>query len=270
MKRAKGAGSRPGRDSSGRRASVSDTAFKVFANVCLRAELASGWLEFERAGLARELGKSRSTLGRCLRELAGKGVCELEAAPNQHRVSCLRVRPQYWPYEAREEEPVRQPARDGPGTDGGGATTYLSEVRRLFCQPACVQGPFGPADERLLTNWHRAGMPLETVRRAILMGSVRKAMSLLDRLDGEPIRSLRYFATPLAETRTESFPASYWRHLEFNPAPLRAGVAGPASRSRRRCPSRFGIGKPVQKGMGALIRDRGGGQGGDRMMMPWL
>ena len=52
------------------------------------------------------------------------------------------------------------------------------------------------------TGRHR-GVSLETVRRAILLGSVRKSMSLLDQPDGEPVRS-------------ESFPRSYWQHLEFN------------------------------------------------------
>ena len=41
-------------------------------------------------------------------------------------------------------------------------------------------------------------------------------MSLLDRPGGEPVRSRRYFAGLLEEVRTESFPPSYWRHLEFN------------------------------------------------------
>ena len=86
----------------------------------------------------------------------------------------------------------------------------------MFCQPACVQGRFGAADERLAAAWQRAGVPLETVRRAILLGSVRKSMSLLDRPGGEPVRSLRYFAGLLEEVRTESFPESYWGHLEFN------------------------------------------------------
>ena len=62
----------------------------------------------------------------------------------------------------------------------------------------------------------RTGVSLATVQRAILLGSVRKSMSLLDRPDGEPVRSLRYFASLLQEVRTESFPASYWQHLEFN------------------------------------------------------
>lgn len=33
---------------------------------------------------------------------------------------------------------------------------------------------------------------------------------------GEPVRSLYYVAGPLEEVGTESFPASWWRHLEFN------------------------------------------------------
>ena len=161
---------------------LSDAAFKVFVHVCLRAERASGCLEFRRRELARAVGKSRSTLGRCLRELAGKGVCELEAAANQHGVSRLRVRPRYWPYEVREEPARKQePAeREGPRT-AGEASAYVAEVRRLFRQPACVQGRFGTADERLAADWQRAGVALETVRRAILLGSVRKSMSLLDR-----------------------------------------------------------------------------------------
>ena len=77
--------------------------------------------------------------------------------------------------------------------------------------PACKA-----ASERPTSAWQRAGVPLETVRRAILLGSVRKSISLLDRPGGEPVRSLRYFAGLLEEVRTESFPDSYWGHLEFN------------------------------------------------------
>ena len=190
---------------------LSDAAFKVFVQVCLRAGRADGCLEFERDGLARELGKSRSTLGRCLRELEAKRICELEAAANQHRRSRLRVRAEYWPYEIAAE-----PAEPGPDPESPGPSAYVAEVRRLFQEPACVQGRFGPADERLAADWQAAGVSLETVRRAILLGSVRKSMSLLDRPDGEPVRSLRYFARLLEEVRSESFPPSYWQHLEFN------------------------------------------------------
>ena len=74
----------------------------------------------------------------------------------------------------------------------------------MFCEPARMQGRFGPADERLAVDWHRRGMSLETVRRAILVGSARKSMSLLDHPGGEPVRSLRYFARLLEEVRTDS------------------------------------------------------------------
>ena len=107
------------------------------------------------------------------------------------------------------------------------------------------------------------------MRRAILLGSVRKSMSLLDRPGEEPARSLRYFAGPLDEVRTKSFPVSHWRHLEFNLAPLRAGVLGPDCRSRPRYPSRFGTGKPDLQEPGGPIRNSSGGPGGDGTMMSW-
>ena len=190
---------------------LSDAAFKVFAFVCLRAGRADGCLEFERDTLARDLGKSRSTLGRCLRELAAKGICEVQGAPNQHHRSRLRVRWEYWPYEVVAERDGGQPGQ--PAMDVRG---YVAEVRRMFAEPGCVQGGFGPADQGLAAAWQRAGVSLETVRRAILLGSVRKSMSLLDRPGGEPVRSLRYFASLVEEVRTESFPDSYWQHLEFH------------------------------------------------------
>ena len=99
-----------------------------------------------------------------------------------------------------------------------------------------MEGRFGPADERLAADWQRAGVPLEMVRRAILLGSVRKSMSLLDRPGGEPVRSLRYFASLLEEVRTESFPDSYWRHIEFNLRRLRAALGGTGPSNEREVP----------------------------------
>ena len=156
---------------------LSDAAFKVFAHVCLTAARADGSLEFERDGLAKQLGKSRSTLGRCLRELVAKQVCEWEAAPNQYRRSRLRVCPQYWPYEVVAQTVGQQAAPQSPSVD---ASAYVAEVRKMFRAPACVQGRFGSDDERLAADWQRAGVSLATVQRAILLGSVRKSMSLLD------------------------------------------------------------------------------------------
>ena len=195
---------------------VSDASFKVFAYVCLRAERTSGCLEFERRALARRLGKSEATLGRCLRELASKGICELQAAPNQHRGSRLQIRPEYWPYHGPGAGTGgRSRSVTARGESAGPVTAFVAEVRRMFRQPACVQGVFGPADERLAAEWHRAGVSLETVRRAILLGSARKSLSMLDRPGSEPVQSLRYFERLVEAVRNQSWSATYWEHVEL-------------------------------------------------------
>lgn len=51
--------------------------------------------------------------------------------------------------------------------------------------------------------------------RAILLGWSRESMSLIDRPEGQPIRSLAYFETVLAEVPEEPIPSSsWWQHLE--------------------------------------------------------
>ena len=187
---------------------LSDGAFKLFAWICLHAERPSGELAFERAALARSLGKSRSALGRHLAELAASRVCEIEPAPNQHRASRLRVLPAFWPYQAAPPRP--------PAAPDGSCAAYVERVRQLLARPSCVQAPFTAADERLAAAWHRAGIPLETVRHALLLGCLRKSFALIDRPDAQPIGSLRYFEGPLEEVRGGSFPTAYWQHVESN------------------------------------------------------
>ena len=187
---------------------LGDGAFKVYAWACLQADRASGQLAFERADLARRLGQSRSALGRHLRELVRTGVCALETAPNQHRRSLLSVPAAYWPYAAAGPRPPEPVTTDAAG--------YVAAVRAVFLAPACVQTDFGPADEQLARSWHAAGVDLTAVRRAILLGSVRKQMALLGREGGQPVRSLQYFAPLLREVQGGSFPPAYWQHLEHS------------------------------------------------------
>ena len=187
---------------------LSDGAFKLYAYACLQAERATGRLVFERADLARQLGKSRSALGRHLRELVRAGVCELRTAPNQHRGSVLAVRAAYWPYRATGNPPPASPPAD--------PAAYVEAVREAFLAPTCVQASFGPADERLASAWHASGVPLQTVRRAILLGCVRKSMALIERPGAPPVGRLAYFEPLLREVQRERFPAAYWQHLQFN------------------------------------------------------
>ena len=189
---------------------LSDAAFKLYAWICLHAERGSGRLDFDRSELARRLGRSRSALGRHLRELQSAGVCELLAAPNQHRRSRLAIRDAWWPYER---------TREGPGQPAAGQSAeraYVDRVRRLFAGASCVQGTFTPSDARLAAAWHARGIAIETVRRAWLLGCTRKSFSLIDRPSAAPIRSLRYFAPLLEEVLAEDFPPDYWAHLQIN------------------------------------------------------
>ncbi len=137
---------------------LSDAAFKVFAYVCLRAGRADGCLEFERDGLAREVGKSRSTLGRCLRELAAKGVCEWEAAPNQHRRSWLRVRPEYWPYEVQAEAAGQEP---DPQSLGLGQRCRQSRMSPKSGGCSGSRRAYRACSGRLTSAWRRTGTEQE-------------------------------------------------------------------------------------------------------------
>ena len=109
-----------------------------------------------------------------------------------------------------------QPARGRARPEGSDVAAYVGTVRRWFCQLTCVEGQFGSADERLARDWQRAGVPPETVRRAILPGSVSKSMGLPDRPAGNRCAACATSRARWKETRTESFPASYWQHLEFS------------------------------------------------------
>ena len=62
---------------------------------------------------------------------------------------------------------------------------------------------------------HQARVDLARVRRAILLSTARKSMASINPPDGEPIRSLAYFQSLLAEGRGESLPPPCWRHFDF-------------------------------------------------------
>ena len=133
----------------------------------------------------------------------------------------MMVRPEYWPYAGREGQPSQPSMSRGivtgvAGESGGELGAYVERVREMCSKPACVQAGFGPANERLAADWQRAGVSLETVRRAILLGSVRKLMSMIDRLGSKPVRSLRYFAGLVEEVRQERMTAGFWQHLEIS------------------------------------------------------
>lgn len=85
---------------------------------------------------------------------------------------------------------------------------YVTRGRQLFGHLLCVQGRFGVVDERLARQCQRTGVSLESVRQAILQGSVRKSQTLFAHPQSEPLRSLRYFVGPLEGACAEDVPTS--------------------------------------------------------------
>lgn len=174
---------------------LSDGAFKLFVWLSLHAERASGVLTISAADLARTLGKSQEDILRCLAELNESGVCRWL---DQNR---LEIQDRFWPYE-------RSAARDAADPQ-----TYVAAVRRMFLSWACVRSSFTSADDQIALQWRRRGVSLQCVERAILLGTLRKYVALVNHNGGTPITTLHYFSQLIEEvTRMDASP-DYWKYL---------------------------------------------------------
>ena len=174
---------------------LSDATFKLFVWLCLHAERRRGVLSATPAELARALGKQESEIHLALQELERQGVCTLRADGG------LEIRDRFWPYQRK----VDATARDEP-------RRYVETVKRLFLERRCVQSSFTAADEKLALSLYHRGVSLTHVERAILLGAVRKYITLLQNGRGTPISSLPYFTNLFEEVQQEISP-SYWTYV---------------------------------------------------------
>ena len=181
---------------------LSDGAFKLFVWVCLHADRRSARLRFRHGELARRLGKSPRSITSYLRELQLKRVCQVQAAPNQHRMGSIEIADRFWPYHKQNAE-----------TTSNGQANYIEQVRKLFLSRSCVQATFSPADERLAAEWQQRRVPLARIEHAYLLGCARKYVALATQPATPLISSLRYFTNLLAEVAELSVSDRYWRHL---------------------------------------------------------
>ena len=83
---------------------LSDGAFKLFVYVSLAAERSTGRFVFRQGELAKALNKSRRSIGKYLRELEEKQLCQISLSSNQHATGTLQIRGDYWPYERSSED----------------------------------------------------------------------------------------------------------------------------------------------------------------------
>jgi hypothetical protein len=184
---------------------VSDTAFKLYVHVCLSANRHTGCLVTSRIEMARAVKQSPESVATSLAELEDCGVCAVAGNGNENLA--LEISDRFWPYQ-------KQP---NPGCTRGAETEFVGKVRALFLAPACVQASFSAADEKIAIQLHRRGVQLEQMARAILLGSARKYVSMLNAGVRAPITSLQYFADVIDEVIRSPIPESYWE-------PLRAKV----------------------------------------------
>jgi hypothetical protein len=176
---------------------LSDAAFKLFLWVCLHAGRASGSLKASASELARALRKTESEIEGSIAELIQTGVCRLLGK------GTIEIQDRFWPYERERPETIVN------------SETYIAEVRRMFLRWPCVQSVFTAADEKLATDWSRRGIPLQQVERAILLGTIRKYVALINHQGGTPITSLHYFSELIDEAASPEIPAGYWGYLEY-------------------------------------------------------
>jgi hypothetical protein len=182
---------------------LSDGAFKLFVWLCLHAERGRGCLSVSVSRIAAVLHKTEEQVQAYLLELCRVGVCQ------RGPTNLIIIRDSFWPY-TRPEASVSSET----------AAAYVAEVKRTFLARRCVSSAFTPADDRIAAEWHRGGVPLECIERAILLGCLRKHASLINHRSGTPITTLGYFRSLIGEVSASSASADYWRYVRMRLADL--------------------------------------------------
>jgi len=181
---------------------LSDSAFRLYAWLCLNADRYTGRIRIPVAEMAQVLGKSEDQIEAARGELLARGVCgcglDLE----------LEIADRYWPYQ-------KQPSRSAP-------QEYVAQVRKLLSEPACVRCRFTAADERLARELYRRGVSLTQIARAIWLGCARKYTTLLSNPTAPmPIASLSYFAAVIEEVVAQANTSdAYWSYIRRKAATL--------------------------------------------------
>jgi hypothetical protein len=182
---------------------LTDGAFKVFMHVCLNAERSTGILHTTQVELARNLKKSHGTIRKYLVEME-KASISMNSFSNSPRTrGSVQISPAYWPYENGTE--------DKPDD---AADQFVSEIRTMLQERACVRSSCSAADEVLARQWFDAAVPLDRIRQAILLGCARKYVAWRNNpaVQG-PISSLRYFAPIIEEINQQKLDPDYWEFL---------------------------------------------------------
>jgi hypothetical protein len=182
---------------------LTDGAFKIFMHICLNAERETGILHTTQVELARNLRKANGSIRKYLVEMEKAGICRNSFNNSPLTRGSVQISPQYWPYQ-----------REVAHKQDDEAERYVSEIRTMLQERACVRSSFSAADEVLARQWFNAAIPLERIRQAILLGCARKYVAWRnDPAIQGPISTLRYFASIIEEIAKQKLSPDYWDFL---------------------------------------------------------
>jgi len=176
---------------------LSAEAFKLYLYLCLHAERQTGRIDWDPEDAARQFAGGGEEVRAAMEELCRQQVCTPAGA------GAVEIVDRFWPYE--------KPTQPEPGSD---LASYVQQVRQLLLRPACVCASFSSADERLAANFHRRGVTLAQIERAIWLGCARKYVALLNGQTPMLITSLHYFTGLVDEVMATSVADSYWLHVQ--------------------------------------------------------
>ncbi len=176
---------------------LSDAAFKLFVWLCLHAERNRGCIAARPVELGRALRRSEAEVQTNLQELLQKGICVWRSD------GLLEIADRFWPYQRTPDPASHDEQR-----------VYINRVKLCLLQRSCVRNVFTAADEKLAGQFHRDGLPIVDVERAILLGSLRKYSAWINHGGGIPITTLYYFTDLFAEVRQE-VSEQYWHYVAF-------------------------------------------------------
>ena len=183
---------------------LSGGAFKLFVFLCLNADRQTASYTGSQRSLASAIGKSKPATEEYIAELKNKGFCSVRPSRIPYVGTGFRICDKYWPYQTANGNSVEEDSGD-----------YVNAVRDLFLGLGCTSGRFGPPEAGQARNLEKRGVSLQELEDAMIIGACRKYVSWLSNGPSDPIASLNYFESLIAEIRERPFPPGYRDHLRM-------------------------------------------------------
>lgn len=178
---------------------LSGNGARLFFPLYVRANRQNGQLDLRYEDVATALKRNRRSIVTDFAELRNKGVCRVDSAVNQHTLVHVEICDKFWPFEKANLKASDSEAE------------YLAQIRALLSARACIQGEFGPVDQKFARELFARGIPINQIEKAISLGCSRKYTTLLNGKEDGPILRLAYFRDLIEEST--QIDSDYWNDI---------------------------------------------------------